>query len=232
MIQRNTSWQAPGIGKVKEIIEAGFEDDPLIATFTEEIVGYVVNGQGNGLQIELMPGTTSTTLPQGNTHQLQAVAYDQQNRPLIGFPLSWSSSDSSIVNVDQNGLVTGIAPGTSIVKASIGTLVSNSFPVVVIDLRMVSMYTRDIAYYRVANRIYASVADHSASLSNTLASVNPQTGTVEWSIAVGTEPGKLALSDDGQYVYIGVNGGKSVANISYSVPNRSADVWSRHLWTA
>jgi Bacterial Ig-like domain (group 2) len=219
VLQRNTSWQAPGIGKVKEIIEAGFEDDPLIATFTEEIVGYVVNGQGNGLRIELMPGTTSTTLPQGNTHQLQAVAYDQQNRPLIGFPLSWSSSDSSIVNVDQNGLVTGITPGTSMVKASIGTLVSNSFPVVVMDLRMVSMYTRDIAYDRVTNRIYASVADHSGSLSNTLASVNPQTGTVEWSIAVGTEPGKLALSDDGQYVYIGVNGGKSVAR--FHIPSRT-----------
>ena len=219
VIQRNTSWQAPGIGKVKEVIEAGFEDDPLIATLTEEIVGYVVNGQGSGLRIELMHGAASITIPQGGTNQLRADAYDQQNRPLLGFPLSWSSSDASIVNVDQNGIVTGVAPGTAMVKASIGTLVSNSLPVVVMDLRMVSIYTRDIAYDQVTNRIYASVANNSGNLSNTLASVNPQTGTVEWSIAVGTEPGKLALSDDGQYVYIGVNGGKSVAK--FHIPSRT-----------
>lgn len=219
VFQRNTSWQAPGIGKVKEIIEAGVEDGPLIATLTEEIVGYVVNGQGSGLRIELMRGTASVTVPQGSTNQLQAGAYDQQNRPLIGFPLSWSSSDASIVNVDQNGIVTGIAPGTAMITASIGTLVSNSLPVVVMDLRMVSMYTRDIVYDQVANRIYTSVGNNSGSLSNTLASVNPQTGTVDWSIEVGPEPGKLALSDDGQYAYIGINGGQSIAQ--FHIPSRA-----------
>jgi hypothetical protein len=219
LVQTNTEWRAPKVGRVKELIQAQVEGGPIVASGSEELIGYVVNGQGSGLRIELMHGATSITVPQGGTNQLRADAYDQQNRPLIGFPLSWSSSDASIVKVDQNGIVTGVAPGSAMVKASIGTLASNSLPVVVMDLRMVSMYTRDIVYDQVANRIYASVANNSESLSNTLASVNPQTGTVEWSIAVGAEPGRLALSDDGQYVYIGINGGKSIAK--FHLPSRA-----------
>jgi hypothetical protein len=216
LIQTNTGWHVSGVGAIKELVQAQVEGGPVAASHTEELLGYVVNGQGSGLRIELMSPATSITTTLGGTKQLQATAYDQQNRPLQGLSFFWSSANTVVASVDQTGLLTGASPGSTMVKASIGGLTSNSLPIAILDLRLVSMYTRDIAYDPVSNRIYGSVGDNSGNLSNTLVAVNPETGTIEWSAVIGPTPGKLTISDDGQYLYVGVNEGKTVAKVNLS----------------
>lgn len=217
-IQTNTAWHAPGVGKVKEIIDVRIEGNPLQTTLTEELIGYVVNGQGSGLRIQLDPesGLPPITMTLGATKTFRASLYDQENRLIVGVPFSWHSSNDSIVTVDENGIATGASPGTASVTAALGNIVSNGQPVTIIDLRLVAMYTRDIAYDPVSNRIYASVSDNSGSLSNTVAAIIPDTGTVEWSAAVGPTPGKLTISDNGQYLYVAVNDGKVVVKVNLS----------------
>jgi DNA-binding beta-propeller fold protein YncE len=219
LVQLSTAWHVPGVGMVKQDVKVQIEGEPMVTVLTEELLAYVVNGQGSGLRIELMSGTSSITSTLQGTKQLQAVAYDKQNRPVVGLPFSWFSADPLIATVDQNGLMTGVASGSTTVMASIGGLVSNSLPIVVMDIRLVAMYTRDIAYDPVGNRIYASVAGNSGNISNTLAAINPDTGTVESSISVGADPGKLSISDGGQYLYVAVDSGKSVTKIH--IPTRT-----------
>lgn len=219
LIQTNTAWHAPGVGMVKEIVQGQVEGGPVVALLTEELIGYVVNGQGSGLRIELMHLTTSITTTVGGTKQLQATAYDQQNRPLQGLSFFWSSANTAVASVDQTGLLTGASPGSAMITASIGGLTSNSLPIAILDLRLVAMYTRDIAYDPVRNRIYASVGVNSGNLSNTLAAINPDTGMVESSSSVGVEPGKLAISDDGQFVYVSIDAGRAVAK--FHIPTRT-----------
>jgi hypothetical protein len=59
-------------------------------------------------------------------------------------------------------------------------------------------------------KIYALIPSYSALYPNTIAQINPFAGTVETTVqlegGVGLlEPGALAMSDDGQYLYVGVS---------------------------
>lgn len=217
--QTNTAWHVPGVGRVKEVAQVEIDGGPVVASLTEELFGYVVNGQGSGLRIELMRLSPPVATTVDGTKQLEAFAYDQNNGPVVGLPFFWNSGNPAVATIDQNGLLTGISAGTTTVTASIGGLTSNSLPVTVMDLRLLAMYTRDIAYDQVNNRIYASIAGNSGNLSNTLARINPDTGVVDYSIGVGVDPGKLAISDDGQYLYVAIDAGKTI--VKFHIPTRT-----------
>ncbi len=60
-------------------------------------------------QLFIVPSTMR--LPLGHQGRLQAFALDALGRPLSKVELIYQSSDSSRLEVDQNGVVTGIAPG-------------------------------------------------------------------------------------------------------------------------
>jgi sugar lactone lactonase YvrE len=64
----------------------------------------------------------------------------------------------------------------------------------------------DIAYSAATDRFYASVPGWAGPGGNSIAVVNPTTAMVEQSVWVGGEPGKLALSNDGRRLYVGLNG--------------------------
>jgi len=73
--------------------------------------GYV----GNGVTVN--PDIVLIQSP-GETVQLKATIRDQDDAPVTGVVLDWSSADSSIALVDSTGKVTSVSPGlTSIVAA-------------------------------------------------------------------------------------------------------------------
>jgi hypothetical protein len=68
--------------------------------------------------------------------------------------------------------------------------------------------TRDLVYDPLRERIWASVVFGSnifGPIVNSVALIDPVTGDVRTSIPLGSEPGKLALSDDGKYLYVSVS---------------------------
>ncbi len=68
--------------------------------------------------------------------------------------------------------------------------------------------TRDLVYDPDRQRIWASVvfgSNSSGPIVNCVAPIDPVTGDVGPAIPLGGEPGKLALSDDGRYLYVSVS---------------------------
>lgn len=62
----------------------------------------------------------NTTLDAGQTVQLTATLYDQQNNVLTGRNVTWRSSDATKVTVDSTGLATAVKKGTVDITASSG----------------------------------------------------------------------------------------------------------------
>ncbi|HET6371647.1 MAG TPA: CARDB domain-containing protein, partial [Nitrospiria bacterium] len=54
---------------------------------------------------------SGSTIAPGQTRAYAATVRDVDGFILVGIPLSWTSSDPNICSVDENGLVTGVAPG-------------------------------------------------------------------------------------------------------------------------
>lgn len=61
----------------------------------------------------------------------------------------------------------------------------------------------DIGFVDSTQKLYAVISQHSATSPGVFAEIDPRSGTVTRSVAIGGEPAVLALSDDGSYAYIG-----------------------------
>jgi uncharacterized protein YjdB len=77
------------------------------------------------LTVTAVPVLTSVTVAPptpsiivGATQQLTANPLDQNGIAFNGAAIAWSSSDSTIATVDNNGLVTGVAVGTTTITAT------------------------------------------------------------------------------------------------------------------
>ncbi|MDT5063129.1 MAG: hypothetical protein QOH63_3588, partial [Acidobacteriota bacterium] len=76
--------------------------------------------------------------------------------------------------------------------------------------RKVDLQANDLVYHQPTQTIYASVASTQGAGGNSITQVNPQTGAIGQSVFVGSEPGKLALSDDGRTLYTYLDGAKAI----------------------
>jgi hypothetical protein len=61
--------------------------------------------------------------------------------------------------------------------------------------------------------VYVSVPAAGGAHANTVVAVDPTTGTVGTAIPVGPEPSTLAISDDGRFVWVGINGAHAIQRI-------------------
>lgn len=218
VIQTDTSWYVSGVGLVKRHSIAEIPDVFQISTETDDLISYIVSGQSAGARIELGDGNLAPGSPLNlrleNTRQLFGALYDQSNRLIPGMPLSFSSSDPQVAVVNAQGLVTALSPGTTIITAQLGNVTSNAVSITVNDVRVISLATKDLVYDPVSQRIYASVPNRSSQLANTVTVIDPSTGRIGPSIFVGNDPGKLAISDNGQYLYVALNGEGRVQRVN------------------
>jgi hypothetical protein len=84
--------------------------------------------------------------------------------------------------------------------------VSNPFNVVAPSIQLFNLTVNDVVYDPFARRIYATVPASAATYSNCLLVIEPVFGRVETSYYIDNDPGRLALSSDGQFLYIGFGG--------------------------
>jgi hypothetical protein len=72
-----------------------------------------------------LTATTSETVPQGAKVDLEAIVLDQNNAPIPDAPITWTSSNIGVARVlstvPGTGSVTGVAPGTANVVASLNS---------------------------------------------------------------------------------------------------------------
>ena len=75
---------------------------------------------------------------------------------------------------------------------------------------------RDIAYSASQNLIYVSVPGDAPAYPNTIVAVDPTTSSVAWALPVGSNPGPLALSDDGSTLWVGIDGANAFRKVTLS----------------
>ena len=68
----------------------------------------------------------------------------------------------------------------------------------------------DVTYSSTTGKLYVSVSSNGGSVGNTITTVDPLTGNLSNSVFVGSEPNKLALSDNGTTLYTTLEGAFAV----------------------
>jgi 3-phytase len=82
--------------------------------------GYDVRGAGCGSVAGVVVAPPSANVEVGASLQLVATAEDSEGSPLTGCSVTWSATPAGIVQVDDNGLVSGLSEGDANVTATIG----------------------------------------------------------------------------------------------------------------
>lgn len=73
---------------------------------------------------------------------------------------------------------------------------------------------RDLAWDAATGRVYVSVRFDGGALAHRVAAIDPATGQVTGSVVVGNEPGAMARSADGQFLYVGIDGANAVRRVN------------------
>ncbi len=142
-------------------------------------------------------------------------------------PLSvvrWDGSDRPTTYVDQATLTATIASGDVARADTIGITVFSpppggggtaSRPFVVTSaglssLKIVDLPANDLLLEPTTGRLFASVGGAGGTWANSLTQVDPVTGTIGASVAIGSEPSRMARSDDGQFIYVALRGAAAI----------------------
>ncbi len=128
-----------------------------------------------------------------------------------------SSAVMTAGSVPVNVLTPGSGTGpltSNTVQFTINPLPAGSF--------VVPVTANDIAADPVRNVIYASVPSTAATYGNSIVTIDASTGTVLGSVFAGSEPNRIAVSDDGQFLYVALDGSSSVQRIL--LPSMALDI--------
>jgi hypothetical protein len=87
---------------------------------------------------------------------------------------------------------------------------------------VVNQAAYDLVWDATNQLIYLGVPSLAASNGNTITSLDPITGTIQGSQFAGSEPTVLAISDDGQFLYAGIEGSSSVQR--FMLPSLAPDI--------
>jgi trimeric autotransporter adhesin len=68
----------------------------------------------------------SSTIKVGQTQQFTASALDANGNTVSGVTFTWHNSSAGVAIVGTDGLATGIAPGMTMINASVGTVTSQT----------------------------------------------------------------------------------------------------------
>jgi uncharacterized protein YjdB len=212
LTETDTSWYAPGVGSVKNTSVIEVTGQGVVFAETDQLTAYIVSGQANGISVQVAPATASISV--GGTQQFTATTRDRFNNPLSGLTFSWASSNPAAATINTtSGLATGVAPGTTQITASTMGIISSPVTLKINDQRQITLPAKDLIYDSVRKKIYASVPGNAGTLGNTITVIDPETGTVGPSVFIGSEPGKLAISDNGQYLYVALDGAAAVRRL-------------------
>src|SRR5262249_13093981 len=86
-------------------------------------------------------------------------------------------------------------------------------------VRQVPLTTNDLVFSSATQKLYATAPSSAGSGGNSIGSVDPVTGVADAPIFIGSEPKKMALSNDGNTIYVSLEGTATVRR--FDVPSRT-----------
>lgn len=152
------------------------------------------------------------------------VQWNGEDRPTTFVNATTLTASISATDIAAAGTaqVTVVNPGTS------GASVPMAFPILtpgagITSKIVVPLATRHLVADPVRQMLYASVPSSSAQYGNHVVAIDPTTGDVVWSVLVGSEPGRMAIADDGSRLYVILNGAPKVARIDIASHTRDLE---------
>ena len=101
--------------------------------------------------------------------------------------------------------------------ASLASVADKPWPAPAVDSTgaiHLSLATNGLAYDPKRGLLYASVAGYAGSFGNTVMAIDAGTGTVRTTISVGSEPGALAITEDGSRLFAALSGAPLVVPVN------------------
>jgi hypothetical protein len=142
----------------------------------------------------------------------------------IAYPVAGAGSLSLVVNVD---------PGTIGALGEFPVQVFNPSPggasntATLTTYHVLNLTTTGMIYEPHSGLLYAAIPASSTSNPNTILPINPASETFGTPIPVQADPTRLAVSDDGQYLYVGFYGVQPSNNASVQRINLSTGIVDR-----
>jgi Abnormal spindle-like microcephaly-assoc'd, ASPM-SPD-2-Hydin/Beta-propeller repeat len=208
------------IGVIFAPTQAGVRNGVLTITDNAPGSPHVIQLSGNGLTMYPAPSITS----------ILAVPSDEINPQLqiTGtnfFPASQVIVNGSIrttIYLDEDDLVANLNAGDLTQAAELPVTVSNPLPgggssntsVATIYTAIRNIGILNSVYDTNSGLLYASVSTSSAKYPNQVIAFDPSTASVVHAWSVGNGPNQLAISGDGKFLYVGLNGDMKVAQVS------------------
>ncbi|HYD94517.1 MAG TPA: hypothetical protein VEC01_04265 [Noviherbaspirillum sp.] len=124
-------------------------------------------------------------------------------------PHTWTIARMQNVGAQQPSTTPGTTPTTTPTTTP-AQPESPSTPTV----QRIELPHNDLVYDAGRNRYYASLPSTVTGNGNAIATIDPATGAVAYSAAIGSEPGRLALSPDGKFLYVALQGAGEVVKLS------------------
>ncbi|EDY16344.1 conserved repeat domain protein [Chthoniobacter flavus Ellin428] len=166
----------------------------------------------------------------GSPFAVSITAMDANNLPVTAFTgmVNFTASGGNTVTPAASGnfvdgqwtgyvTISGSAGSTSLTAANAfgATGQSNSFTLTTPVISTLTLASNDLIYDPGTQKIYVSVASSdNTGRANTVTPLDPATQTLGTPISIGTNPSKLAVSDDNQFLYVSQLGAKAISRIS------------------
>ncbi len=135
-------------------------------------------------------------------------------------PTTYSSATQLTAQVDSS-LITAMGwAWISVSNPAPGGGLSASQPITVYSV--ISLDTNHLVFDPFTRQLYASVPGTAPQLQgNSIVAIDPSTGTLGTPVNIGSEPAKIAESDDGLYIYASLAGAQTLAR--YNLTTGMAD---------
>jgi hypothetical protein len=91
----------------------------LTATLVASACGEVTAGGGNAVVASVRVTPTSAQLAPGGQVAFNATALEADGDPIVGRPVTWTIGNPAVASVSLGGMVTGEAPGSTTVTATV-----------------------------------------------------------------------------------------------------------------
>jgi trimeric autotransporter adhesin len=219
----NAAALTPGTVTNTAVVSAA-QGDPNLANNTASS-STVLTGQSYN-PVPALLSISPTNAPAGSDSFTLTVNGSQFNAASV---ISWSgapmpttfvSSTQLTAQIDSSQVATPGWVWVKVANPAPGGGVTTSQPFTV--YKPISLDTNDILFDPFTRKVYASVPPDAPQLQgNSIVAIDPVTGLVSSPVAIGDTPGRLAESDDGQWLYVILQGSNTLAR--YNLVTNTVD---------
>ena len=126
---------------------------------------------------------------------------------------SFVSATELTANVPSNLVASMGFAAITVSTPAPGGGMSNALPFSI--YATVNLSANHLLYDPYTRLLYASVNSASTQTpGNTLVTIDPKTGNLGTPVSIGSQPGKMALTDDGNFLYVNLNGANAVGRFN------------------